>query len=284
MHKGFAIVAYQNNIIDSVNDKLDKGKVRLVAFEGYRVPMYNSSHLISEIGNMLTQEFPFSIQYFITDTEIVFSFRANGEVDLTKLNVPRGHPNAAGRGFKLDEVDLNILKYENFDIGAYLAEMIRLNDKIKTLGTVKLSDDENEYSVVIGKLSRNKFGTYIGDEAIAKLKTGVMYAEYGQPDIESLRGLSNKDLMVRIATVDTNNICAAINIKQIDVTDDEVKLIGTVTPTGPKKDLIANDTGLSFAYRGFERKSKYSTELVNIITFDLVSSNIHINRNKYKDI
>jgi len=126
MQKGQAIVEYQEGKVDSVKKKLIKNEIRLVEFEGYLVPMFNNSHLISEVGNMMSKEHPFSIQYFITMDEIVFSFRSNNDIDLTTLTIPKGHPNAAGRGFKLNDIDLNkILNAEHdFDIGFYLIDVL----------------------------------------------------------------------------------------------------------------------------------------------------------------
>jgi len=120
---GDAILQYQEVQIDKVKSKLYNGDVKLVKFFGYTVPLFNNNNLLSEVGNMLCQEHPFSIQYFFTKDEIIFSFRANGLVNLTNLKIPRGHPNAAGRGFKLDSIDLNKM-FKCEDLGKYLETII----------------------------------------------------------------------------------------------------------------------------------------------------------------
>jgi len=120
---GELILQYQEMQVDKTKAKLDDGDIKLVKFFGYTVPLFNNSNLISEIGNMLCQDHPFSIQYFFTKDKIVFSFRANGLVNLTNLKIPRGHPNAAGNSFKLDSIDLNeVFKCE--DLGKYLETII----------------------------------------------------------------------------------------------------------------------------------------------------------------
>ena len=110
---------YQNMQIERAKYKLDNEYIKLVKFFGYEVPLFNNTNLISEIGNMLCREHPFSIQYFISEDVIVFSFRANGQVDLTTLGVPKGHPNAAGVSFKLTDIDLNKI-FKCDDLGEYL--------------------------------------------------------------------------------------------------------------------------------------------------------------------
>jgi oligoribonuclease NrnB/cAMP/cGMP phosphodiesterase (DHH superfamily) len=119
VENGKVILAYQDMQVERAKGKLNSGGIKIVKFFGYNVPLFNNSNLISEVGNMLCRKHPFSVQYFITDDSIVFSFRANGLVNLTTLQVPRGHPNAAGRSFKLDNIDLNKI-FTSGDLGIYL--------------------------------------------------------------------------------------------------------------------------------------------------------------------
>jgi len=88
------------------------------------VPMINNSYLISEVGNVLANQYPFSIQYFITGDSIVFSFRStDAGVDLMTLGYPKGHRNAAGMSAKLKDIDLNYLLSTD-DVGKYLTSLV----------------------------------------------------------------------------------------------------------------------------------------------------------------
>jgi len=121
---GNGILTYQEQ---SVKSKCKNAEDNLVSWCGeYTVPFINTTTLISEIGNKLSEEYPFAIMYFITNDSIVFSFRSSDKnIDLTKLSLPRGHKHAAGRSFLLKDIDLNIL-FTAYDVGSYLTSINHL--------------------------------------------------------------------------------------------------------------------------------------------------------------
>lgn len=87
----------------------------------YVVPFINTTTLISEIGNRVSEQYPFVVMYFFTDKELVLSFRASDpEINLPDLGVPRGHKHAAGRGIALSEVNLDEF-FKADDIGLFLS-------------------------------------------------------------------------------------------------------------------------------------------------------------------
>jgi len=271
IRQGESIVKYQNAIINGIEKKFGVGKVKMIRFEGHDVPLLNSTHLISEVGNMLTKYAPFSVQYFITDTEIVFSFRAAGKVDLTELVIPKGHPNAAGRGFKLKDVDLNIiLGDKDIDIGKYLIERLRVSTKKETTGGFRFSKDSSDL-VTIGVYSTvNNGERFFSKQAIDEVsKKEVMFCERCQPHVTNIKDPSS--LVNRMATIDETNVCAKMdNVKvEVDEGNNTVKIMAVVKPYGPKANHITEDNlgDYSMAYRGFAN----GKELVNIVTFDVVS-------------
>lgn len=112
---GGAIAEYQTQHINKV---VNSNKIKLVNWGKYEVPFINTTTLISEIGNELAMKYPFAIMYFITGTEIVFSFRSTS-INLPSLGVPRGHKFAAGRSISLNDINLNYLLYTK-EVGTYL--------------------------------------------------------------------------------------------------------------------------------------------------------------------
>lgn len=98
------VIEYQDQIITKHKEKIPD--LKLFDIVGYQVPCINSTHLISEIGNVLAEDFPFSAQYFFTEKEIVFSLRSVDKVNVADLAMKfggGGHPNAAGFSFDLDK-------------------------------------------------------------------------------------------------------------------------------------------------------------------------------------
>lgn len=112
---GTGILDYQNNHINKVTSS---NKIKMVKWGNLTVPFINTTTLISEIGNELAKVYPFAIMYFITGTEIVFSFRST-DMNLLKLGVPRGHKAAAGRSIPLKDINLNYL-FATEQVGEYL--------------------------------------------------------------------------------------------------------------------------------------------------------------------
>lgn len=85
MEKGEIILSYQEQV---VNNKVKSSlKQKYVKLDGIEVPCINSTHLISEIGNKLAENNPYSVQYFFTETDIVFSLRSIGdEWDVSEIS------------------------------------------------------------------------------------------------------------------------------------------------------------------------------------------------------
>ena len=95
--EGAAILRYQQQQINAVLSRPSE----TVTIGGYEVPCVNSTHLISEIGNELTQGQPFAALYFdTTDGKRVFSLRSTNEgidvAEIAKQYGGGGHRNAAG--------------------------------------------------------------------------------------------------------------------------------------------------------------------------------------------
>jgi len=108
--EGTSILKYQNSIISQASKRVDE--VPRVTINGYVGTSTNSTHLISELGNMYANREDFSLQYFFTDNDIVFSLRSIGDFDVSKLAAMYdggGHKNAAGFSMSLSEFD-----YESF--------------------------------------------------------------------------------------------------------------------------------------------------------------------------
>ena len=107
---GEVILQYQNNIISGIVHRTTKYSTQFV-IDGYSVFCINNSQNISEVGNELSLDMPFSAQYFITDDSIVFSLRSSGSgvnvADVAKKYGGGGHPAAAGFSVKLKDIDLN---------------------------------------------------------------------------------------------------------------------------------------------------------------------------------
>lgn len=106
---GRHILMYQNQIIESKTRSATYQQP--VTIDGIDVPCINSTHLISEIGNKLAESSPYSVQYFFTETDIVFSLRSIGTVfdvsEICKRFGGGGHVNAAGFSIPLSEFDCN---------------------------------------------------------------------------------------------------------------------------------------------------------------------------------
>ncbi len=72
--KGQAIVEYQQAQVSKAVKKH-----YLMTVSGYDVPCMNCTTLISEMGNNLSQDYPFSITYFDTEDKRIFSLRSQQE-------------------------------------------------------------------------------------------------------------------------------------------------------------------------------------------------------------
>lgn len=94
---GNAILEYQNSIITKIKESDDFPTENI---GGYLVPCINTTHLISEIGHALAEQFPFVAMYFDTSDSRIYSLRSSSHgVDVSKiakLYGGGGHMNAAG--------------------------------------------------------------------------------------------------------------------------------------------------------------------------------------------
>jgi len=109
-------LAKSGSMLTKATEEYVNGKVHIankdrpVSINGFEVPCINNSHEISKVGNALSENMPFSAQFFITDTEIVFSLRSveGGEdvSEIAKSHGGGGHPRAAGFSYLLSEFDM----------------------------------------------------------------------------------------------------------------------------------------------------------------------------------
>ena len=118
IENGRVILNYQNTLIDKKVEHIDDNNY--ITINGEQIVCINNNNLISEIGNELSKSQPedCSLQYFITEKDIVFSLRSIGDKDVSSIAKTfggGGHKNAAGF-----TISLNDLKYEKFFIGKEL--------------------------------------------------------------------------------------------------------------------------------------------------------------------
>ena len=83
----------------------------MVSFFGHTVPCINTTTLISEIGNAISQDYPFAMMYFDTEDKRIYSLRSseNG-IDVSEIAKKMGgggHFNAAGFSTGLNSVLIN---------------------------------------------------------------------------------------------------------------------------------------------------------------------------------
>lgn len=103
--KGAAILAYQNNSIDTITSMMETTEVKLngVICE---IPCCNSPILQSETGNRLAKKYGMACVYFVKGDKYIVSLRSVGDIDVSeiaKLNGGGGHRNAAGFSLEATE-------------------------------------------------------------------------------------------------------------------------------------------------------------------------------------
>lgn len=106
--KGNAIVDYQNQQLE----RTPKGdNVPMAQIGGHTVPCVNSTHLISEMGEILAQGHPFAALYFDRSDKRIYSLRsAKDGIDVAKIAQQYGgggHFHAAG--FAIDKPQMTII-------------------------------------------------------------------------------------------------------------------------------------------------------------------------------
>ncbi len=106
IEKGSSVLRYQEQIVKKASWAVSKNKVMRIKWCGYdNIPLLNTNHLISEVGNVISLDNPFALMFFFTDTKLVISFRSDGVIDGTKLAF-RGHAAACGIAFNITTEDL----------------------------------------------------------------------------------------------------------------------------------------------------------------------------------
>ena len=119
---GKSVLRYQDIQSLKVDRQVkESGESTLFNIAGHKVPCITSTHLISEIGNLISEGRPFSAQYFMTGDSIVFSLRSQPTGEDVSVIAAKygggGHPRAAGFSFKFNEINLDILfREQNLDI------------------------------------------------------------------------------------------------------------------------------------------------------------------------
>jgi len=105
---GGPVLQYQERRIHSAM----KHQRDMVYIAGHLVPCMNATHLVSEIGNSLSDGYPFSITYFDKPNERVYSLRSkqNGVdvSDIAKSLGGGGHKHSAGFTIKGSELLVNV--------------------------------------------------------------------------------------------------------------------------------------------------------------------------------
>jgi len=117
-------VTFNNMYIDKIKNAAAKDKIPLIKVGGIKMFVLNNGHLVSEVGNMLTQFGYPSVQYFVVhevkdgmakEPELVLGFRSTDELPdvsvVAKALGGGGHRNACGTGIKITDLE-KLLKSE----------------------------------------------------------------------------------------------------------------------------------------------------------------------------
>ncbi len=104
---GSVILAYQEQ---QILRAIESSKIKMVNVNGYKVPMLNTTTLISEICGKLAEKHPFAITYFDTPTDRIYSLRSREDgIDVSqvaKLYGGGGHAQAAGFSISLKKAQI----------------------------------------------------------------------------------------------------------------------------------------------------------------------------------
>ena len=111
-------VTFNNMYIDKIKNAAAKDKIPLITVGGIKMFVLNNGHLVSEVGNMLTEFGYPSVQYFVVhevkdgmtkEPELVLGFRSTDELPdvsvVAKALGGGGHRNACGTGIKITDLD-----------------------------------------------------------------------------------------------------------------------------------------------------------------------------------
>lgn len=108
INQGNMLIAYDNKIIKSVLREY----VQLIDVGGQKIPFINAPHhLRNEIGNQLSEKYPYVVLYTERAGKTIYSLRSkHAHVDkLAEINGGGGHANAAA--FKMDHTWLESYKH-----------------------------------------------------------------------------------------------------------------------------------------------------------------------------
>ncbi len=100
--EGRPILRYKNRLIETA-----ASRIKMIDFDGHRVPLVTSCLLQSEIGGRLSKDHPFVVIMFETDSKRVWSLRSHEKsgvnvAEIAKRHGGGGHANAAGFVERLD--------------------------------------------------------------------------------------------------------------------------------------------------------------------------------------
>ncbi len=109
---GKLLLLKDQQVIDGIMKRLPSG--RFIELAGHKIPIINTTTLISEIGNAVAKKYPFALMYFFTEDKIIFSLRSN-DLDSNSIDVEviarlfngGGHEHAAGFSFKTKDFDFD---------------------------------------------------------------------------------------------------------------------------------------------------------------------------------
>ena len=107
--KGDAIVEYQE---EQLKKQTNPESISMVKIAGYNVPCINATHLISEIGNRISEGHPFAAMYLDTADKRIYSLRSSAEgIDVSMIAKKfggGGHFHAAGFSVAKPVINLDI--------------------------------------------------------------------------------------------------------------------------------------------------------------------------------
>ena len=155
MISGQSILMYQQRHIE----KVANSKLPMVYFCGHHVPCINSTTLISEIGNAISQNYPFAMMYFDTEDKRVYSLRsAKDGVDVSEIAEQfggGGHFHAAGFSVKHNQILINeFIDKEHSVDNLFLSIDLTENDAVFTMGIPEKRLIVNSWKMDIGKFYR----------------------------------------------------------------------------------------------------------------------------------
>jgi len=107
--QGRNIVEYQEQ---QILRAIDPSKIKMITFDSFKVPMTNTTTLISEICGRLAKNYAFAITYFDTPTDRIYSLRSAEDgadvAEIAKQFGGGGHAHASGFTIPLDKKQIGL--------------------------------------------------------------------------------------------------------------------------------------------------------------------------------